>query len=182
MVVRNNYFWLPENSETEFIANGDMAKVVRVRKEEERYGFRFAEVNLDFLDFPDVGTITCKVILDTLQSETPNLSSIQSKQLFDGLLQDYEHISNKRARMLAIKEDPYYNALQIKFAYAVTCHKAQGGQWDAVFVDQGYLTEEMVDLDFLRWLYTAVTRAKKELFLVNFAKNLFSSTNNQKDF
>ena len=182
MVVRNNYFWLPENPETEFIANGDMAKVVRVRKEEERYGFRFAEVNLDFLDFPDVGTITCKVILDTLQSETPNLSSIQSKQLFDGLLQDYEHISNKRARMLAIKEDPYYNALQIKFAYAVTCHKAQGGQWDAVFVDQGYLTEEMVDLDFLRWLYTAVTRAKKELFLVNFAKNLFSSTNKQEDF
>ena len=120
--------------------------------------------------------------LDTLQAETPNLPANQNKQLFDGLLQDYEHISNKRARMLAIKEDPYYNALQIKFAYAVTCHKAQGGQWDAVFVDQGYLTEEMIDLDFLRWLYTAVTRAKKELFLVNFAQNLFSNVNKAEDF
>ncbi|RYG13402.1 MAG: ATP-dependent endonuclease, partial [Chitinophagaceae bacterium] len=182
MVVRNNYFWLPENPEASFIANGDMAKIVRVRREEERYGLRFAEVNLDFLDFPEVGTVTCKVILDTLQAETPNLSTSQSKQLFDGLLQDYEHITNKRERMLAIKEDPYYNALQIKFAYAVTCHKAQGGQWDAVFVDQGYLMEEMVDLDFLRWLYTAVTRAKKELFLVNFSQNLFLNTSNEEDF
>lgn len=182
MVVRNNYFWLPDNAETSFIANGDMAKVVRVRREEERYGLRFAEVNLDFLDYPEVGTVTCKVVLDTLQAETPNLSSIQSKQLFDGLVQDYDHITNKRDRMQAIKEDPYYNALQIKFAYAVTCHKAQGGQWDAVFVDQGYLTEEMIDLDFLRWLYTAVTRAKKELFLVNFAQTLFSNGSKEEEF
>jgi exodeoxyribonuclease-5 len=182
MVVRNNYFWLPENTDAAFIANGDMAKVVRVRREEERYGFRFAEVNLEFLDFPEAGTITCKVILDTLQAETPNLSYSQSKQLFEGLLADYEHISNKRERMVAIKEDPYYNALQIKFAYAVTCHKAQGGQWDAVFVDQGYLTDDMVDLDFLRWLYTAVTRAKKELFLVNFASNLFANNHAEEEF
>ncbi len=176
MVVRNNYFWLPDNPETAFIANGDMAKVIRVRREEERYGLRFAEVQLEFLDFPDAGTITCKVILDTLQAETPNLPQAQSKLLFDGLMVDYEHLNSKREKMAAIKEDPYYNALQIKFAYAVTCHKAQGGQWDAVFVDQGYLTDEMVDLDFLRWLYTAVTRAKKELFLVNFSQNLFATT------
>ena len=176
MVVRNNYFWLPDNPETAFIANGDMAKVIRVRREEERYGLRFAEVQLEFLDFPDAGTVTCKVILDTLQAETPNLPQAQSKLLFDGLMADYEHLSSKREKMAAIKEDPYYNALQIKFAYAVTCHKAQGGQWDAVFVDQGYLTDEMVDLDFLRWLYTAVTRAKKELFLVNFSQNLFATT------
>ncbi|SFG76311.1 ATP-dependent DNA helicase [Pedobacter insulae] len=182
MVVRNNYFWLPDNANAAFIANGDMAKVVRVRREEERYGFRFAEVNLEFLDFPEAGTITCKVILDTLQAETPNLSYSQGKQLFEGLLVDYEHISNKKERMQAIKEDPYYNALQIKFAYAVTCHKAQGGQWDAVFVDQGYLTDEMIDLDFLRWLYTAVTRAKKELFLVNFASNLFVNNHIEEDF
>ncbi|RZK44115.1 MAG: ATP-dependent endonuclease [Pedobacter sp.] len=182
MVVRNNYFWLPDNQETAFIANGDMAKVVRVRREEEKYGFRFAEVNLEFIDFPEVGIVTCKVILDTLQAETPNLSSVQSKQLFEGLLLDYEHISNKKDRMLAIKEDPYFNALQIKFAYAVTCHKAQGGQWDAVFVDQGYLTEDMIDLDFLRWLYTAVTRAKKELFLVNFGKNLFSVSSREEEY
>ncbi|MEJ2880013.1 ATP-dependent DNA helicase [Pedobacter sp. GR22-6] len=175
MVVRNNYFWLPDNESAAFIANGDMAKVVRVRRTEERYGFRFCEVNLEFLDFPDAGVITCKVLLDTLTGETPNLSSEQSNQLFEGLNEDYSHISNKRERYQAIKEDPYYNALQIKFSYAVTCHKAQGGQWDAVFVDQGYLTDEMVDLDFLRWLYTGVTRAKRELFLVNFAQNLFRS-------
>lgn len=175
MVVRNNYFWLPDNESAAFIANGDMAKVVRVRGEEERYGFRFSEVQLEFMDFPDAGQITCKVMLDTLTAETPNLSYEQSNKLFEGLNLDYAHISNKRERFKAIKEDPYYNALQIKFAYAVTCHKAQGGQWDAVFVDQGYLTEDMIDLDFLRWLYTGVTRAKRELFLVNFAPNLFSS-------
>lgn len=175
MIVRNNYFWLPENESAAFIANGDMAKVVRVRREEERYGFRFAEVQLEFMDFPEAGVITCKVMLDTLMAETPNLSYEQSNKLFEALMLDYEHISNKKERLNAIKEDPYYNALQIKFAYAVTCHKAQGGQWDAVFVDQGYLTEEMIDLDFLRWLYTGVTRAKRELFLVNFAPNLFIS-------
>lgn len=176
MVVRNNYFWLPDNPETAFIANGDMAKVVRVRREEERYGLRFAEVNLEFLDFPDAGIISCKVILDTIQAETPNLPYEKSKQLFDGLMEDYSHLNSKRDKMEAIKVDPYYNALQIKFAYAVTCHKAQGGQWDAVFVDQGYLTDEMIDIDFLRWLYTALTRAKKELFLVNFSQNLFATT------
>ncbi|WP_316798206.1 ATP-dependent RecD-like DNA helicase [Pedobacter frigidisoli] len=181
MVVRNNYFWLPENEETAFIANGDMAKVIRVRSEEERYGFRFADATLEFLDFPAAGQISCKVMLDTLNLESANLPYDQNKKLFDGLNQDYEHISNKRERMLAIKQDPFFNALQIKFAYAVTCHKAQGGQWDAVFTDQGYLTEEMIDLDFLRWLYTAVTRAKKELYLVNFAPQLFSKAA-QEDF
>jgi exodeoxyribonuclease-5 len=175
MVVKNNYFWLPENESAAFIANGDMALIKRVRNTEERYGFRFCEVQLEFLDFPEAGEITCKVMLDTLTAETPNLSFELSSQLFEGLNEDYSHLSNKRERFLAIKEDPYYNALQIKFAYAVTCHKAQGGQWDAVFVDQGYLTDEMVDLDFLRWLYTGVTRAKKELFLVNFAQSMFTS-------
>jgi exodeoxyribonuclease-5 len=175
MVVRNNYFWLPENQDTSFIANGDMAKVVRVRREEERYGLRFAEVHLEFLDFPELGTITCKVILDTLQAETPNLPADKNQMLFEGLMLDYEHLTNKKEKLAAIKEDPYYNALQIKFAYAVTCHKAQGGQWEAVFVDQGYLTDEMIDLDFLRWLYTALTRAKKELFLVNFSQQLFAT-------
>lgn len=175
MVVRNNYFWLPDNESAAFIANGDMACIRRVRGIEERYGFRFCEVQLEFLDFPEAGEITCKVMLDTLTAETPNLSYEQSNKLFEGLNLDYAHITNKRERLNKIKDDPYYNALQIKFAYAVTCHKAQGGQWDAVFVDQGYLTEDMIDMDFLRWLYTGVTRAKRELFLVNFAQNLFSS-------
>lgn len=174
MVVRNNYFWLPDDNETAFIANGDMARIIRVRREEERYGFRFAEVQLELVDFPDVGAITCKVLLDTLQIESPNLPYEANKRLYEGLLLDYEHIVNRKERQLAIKQDPYYNALQIKFAYAVTCHKAQGGQWEAVFVDQGFLTEDMIDLDFMRWLYTAVTRAKKELFLVNFSKDLFA--------
>ncbi|KEQ31427.1 ATP-dependent DNA helicase [Pedobacter antarcticus] len=173
MIVRNNYFWLPDNEAGSFIANGDMARIVRVRREEERYGFRFAEVQLEFFDYPDAGQITCKVMLDTLQGETPNLSYEDSKKLFEGLSADYEHITNRRERMLAIKADPFYNALQIKFAYAVTCHKAQGGQWDAVFVDQGYLTDDMIDIEFLRWLYTAVTRSRKELFLVNFSAGLF---------
>ncbi|RZK81249.1 MAG: ATP-dependent endonuclease, partial [Pedobacter sp.] len=175
MVVKNNYFWLPENESAAFIANGDMARIVRVRNIEERFGFRFCEVNLEFLDFPEAGIITCKVMLDTLTAETPSLPYEDSNKLFEALNVDYEHLSNKKERFNAIKEDPYYNALQIKFAYAVTCHKSQGGQWDAVFVDQGYLTDDMIDLDFLRWLYTGVTRAKKELFLVNFAPNLFTS-------
>lgn len=173
MIVKNNYFWLPDQESTAFIANGDMARIVRVRREEERYGFRFAEVQLEFFDYPDVGQITCKVMLDTLQTESPNLSYEDSKKLFEALALDYAHITNKRERMLAIREDPFYNALQIKFAYAVTCHKAQGGQWDAVFVDQGYLNDEMMNIEFLRWLYTAVTRARKELFLVNFSAGLF---------
>jgi len=175
MVVRNNYFWLPDNESAAFIANGDMARIRRVRGIEERYGFRFCEVQLEFLDFPEAGEVTCKVMLDTLTAETPNLSYEQSNKLFEGLNVDYAHLTNKKERFNAIKDDPYYNALQIKFAYAVTCHKAQGGQWDAVFVDQGYLTDDMIDMDFLRWLYTGVTRAKKELFLVNFAQNLFAT-------
>jgi exodeoxyribonuclease-5 len=175
MVVRNNYFWLGESESAAFIANGDMARITRVRNEEERYGLRFSEVQMEFLDYPEVGAISCKVLLDTLTGETPNLSQEDSQKLYEGVNLDYEHIKNKKDRLAAVKQDPYYNALQIKFAYAVTCHKAQGGQWDAVFVDQGYLTDEMVDMDFLRWLYTAVTRAKRELFLVNFAQNLFLS-------
>lgn len=173
MIVKNNYYWLPENEGADFIANGDMARVIKVRGEESRYGLRFAEVQLELLDFPEAGVITCKVILDTLASETPNLPYAQNQQLYEGVAKEYEHIKSKALRLKAIKEDAYFNALQIKFSYAITCHKAQGGQWDAVFVDQGYLTEEMLDIDFLRWLYTAITRASKELFLVNFTAMFF---------
>ncbi|RYE42565.1 MAG: ATP-dependent endonuclease, partial [Sphingobacteriales bacterium] len=176
MIVKNNYFWLPDNNEADFIANGDMARIIKVRGEEERYGLRFTEVQLELLDFPEAGIITCKVILDTLSAETPNLPQEKAQKLFEGVSLDHEHIKSKPLRMKAIKDDPYYNALQIKFAYAVTCHKAQGGQWDAVFVDQGFLNTEMIDLDFLRWLYTAVTRARSELFLVNFADAFFKGT------
>jgi len=173
MVVRNNYFWLPEDSEAAFIANGDMAKVIRVRGEEEQYGFRFVELTIELIDYPDLGHITAKAFLDTLMLETPNLPYSESNKLYEALVEDYSHIENRKERLNAIKQDPYYNALQIKFAYAVTCHKAQGGQWDAVFVDQGFIRDDSIDADLQRWLYTAFTRAKHELFLVNFHKDFF---------
>ncbi|MEO8795986.1 MAG: AAA family ATPase [Daejeonella sp.] len=175
MVVRNNYFWLDpaENSGT-FIANGDIGKIRKVRNLHEQYGFRFAEIVLELVDYPDEEPLTCKVLLDTLYADTPSLSKENNKKLFDAVMEDYQHIENKRLRMQELKKDPYYNALQIKFAFAVTCHKAQGGQWDAVFIDQGYLTDEMMNTEFLRWLYTGITRSTKELFMVNFSDQFFA--------
>jgi len=176
MVVRNNYYWLQQQDEknSSFIANGDIAKVRKVRNTEEMYGFRFANVVLEFIDYPDEEPLTCKVMLETLYSDSPSLPGTDNQRFFHAVMEDYADIPDKRKRMEELKKNPYYNALQVKFAYAVTCHKAQGGQWDAVFVDQGYLTEEMLNTDFLRWLYTAVTRPTKELFLVNFSQEFFS--------
>ncbi|MGZ3749808.1 MAG: ATP-dependent DNA helicase [Mucilaginibacter sp.] len=175
MVVRNNYFWLQEQEEgsTGFIANGDIARIKRVRRIEEMYGFRFADVQLEFIDYAEDPVLDCKVLLDTLYAEAPALLQEDQKRFFLEAMKDYDHIASRKAKLDELKLNPYYNALQIKFAYAVTCHKAQGGQWDAVFVDQGYLTEEMINMDFLRWFYTACTRASKELFLVNFDARFF---------
>ncbi|MBS1502130.1 MAG: AAA family ATPase [Bacteroidetes bacterium] len=176
MVVRNNYFWLQEQGEessTGFIANGDIARIKRVRRSEDMYGFRFADVQLEFIDYAEDPVLECKILLDTLYSESPALSQEDQKRFFLEVMKDYEHIASRKAKFDEMKLNPYYNALQVKFAYAITCHKAQGGQWDAVFVDQGYLTDEMVNMDFLRWLYTACTRATKELFLVNFSEKFF---------
>jgi exodeoxyribonuclease-5 len=177
MVVKNNYFWLQDQEEgsNAFIANGDIAKIRKVRKIEDMYGFRFADVQLEFIDYSDDPVLDCKVLLDTLYSESPALQPIDQKRFYLEAMKDYDHIPNKRAKHNELKLNPYYNALQIKFAYAITCHKAQGGQWDAVFVDQGYLTDERVNTDFLRWFYTACTRATKELFLVNFNDNFFAN-------
>lgn len=181
MVVRNNYFWLkPEDNSGDFIANGDIARVRKVRRVEEQYGFRFAELVIELLDYPDQEPVTCKVMLDTLYSESPSLSVADNKRFFEAVMEDYQHIENKRFRMEEIKKDPYYNALQIKFAFAVTCHKAQGGQWPAVFIDQGYLTDEMLNTEFLRWLYTGVTRSNAELFLVNFSDQFFEGNTRNK--
>ena len=178
MVVRNNYFWLkPEDNSGDFIANGDIARIRKVRRVEEQYGFRFAEVVIELLDYPDEEPLNCKILLDTLYSETPSLSAADSKRLYEAVLEDYSHIDNKKLRMEELKKDPYYNALQIKFAFAVTCHKAQGGQWPAVFIDQGYLTDEMLNTEFLRWLYTGITRSTHELFLVNFSDQFFTEPN-----
>jgi len=172
MVVKNNYFWLAEEKGG-FIANGDIGKITRVKNIHEMYGFRFADVQIHFEDI-DQEPISCKVMLDTLYVESSNLSYDRQKVLFDEIIKDYEHLSTKRAKMEEMRKNPYFNAIQIKFAYAVTCHKAQGGQWNVVFIDQGYLTEEMLNTELLRWLYTATTRATKELFFVNFNKLFFN--------
>jgi exodeoxyribonuclease-5 len=172
MVVKNNYFWLAEEKGG-FIANGDIGKITRVKNIHEMYGFRFADVQIHFEDI-DQEPISCKVMLDTLYVESSNLPYDRQKVLFDEIINDYEHLSTKRAKMEEMRKNPYFNAIQIKFAYAVTCHKAQGGQWNVVFIDQGYLTEEMLNTELLRWLYTATTRATKELFFVNFNKLFFN--------
>lgn len=175
MVVKNNYFWMAEKEEssTDFIANGDIARIKKVRRFEDMYGFRFADVQLEFTDYAEDPVIDCKVMLDTLYTDAPALPQDDQKRFYEEVMKDYEHIPARRDKWKELKQNPYYNALQIKFAYAITCHKAQGGQWDAVFIDQGYLTDEMVNTDFLRWFYTACTRAISELYLVNFNKQFF---------
>ena len=169
MVAKNNYYWGKDCKELDFIANGDVAVVRRVRKVREMYGFRFADVLLEFPDYQEL-ELEVKILLDTLHSDAPALTREQSEALFSRVLEDYADISLKRERMKKMKEDPYYNALQVKYAYAVTCHKAQGGQWKRVFIDQGYMTEDMLSPDYCRWLYTAFTRATETLYLVNWPK------------
>ncbi len=175
MVVKNNYFWTkPESpdlgdSSLEFIANGDMCVVRRVRNVHEQYGFRFAEVTVTFPDYDDY-ELTATVLLDTLTSEAPALTRDQQETLYNKVLEDYADIPRKADRMKALKEDRYYNALQVKYAYAATCHKAQGGQWAHIYVDQGYMTDDMLSADYLHWLYTAFTRATEQLYLINWPK------------
>lgn len=173
MVAKNNYFWGADCKELDFIANGDVAVVRRVRRVREMYGFRFADVVLRFPDYGDL-ELEVTLLLDTLHTDFPSLPREQGEKLFEAVFEDYAHLSSKRERIKKIKEDPYYNALQVKYAYAVTCHKAQGGQWQRVFLDQGYLTDEMVSPDYYRWLYTAFTRATETLYLVNWPKEQLS--------
>lgn len=169
MVAKNNYFWTEGCKEIDFIANGDIAVVRRVRRVREAYGFRFADVVLAFPDY-DGMELEVKLLLDTLHTETPALPKELNDKLFYSVLEDYADITVKRERMKKMKADPHYNALQVKYAYAVTCHKAQGGQWKRVFLDQGYMTEDMLTPDYFRWLYTAFTRATEILYLVNWPK------------
>ena len=166
MVAKNNYYWGADCKEMDFIANGDIAVVRRVRRTHEMYGFRFADVTLCFPDYNDL-ELDVKILLDTLHSDAPALTREESDRLFQAVQENYGDITVKRERMKKIKKDTWYNALQVKYAYAVTCHKAQGGQWQRVFVDQGYMTEEMLTPDYYRWLYTAFTRATEVLYLVN---------------
>lgn len=173
MIVRNNYSVLPEDSKAEFLANGDFVEVRKVVNFEEIHGFRFATLDLQLLDTPEQESFEAKVILDTLHSFNPNLTMEEYKRLQASVLLDYLDIPSKKERMEKMKKDQYLNALQVKFAYALTCHKSQGGQWNAVFVDQGYLPDDSINKDYLRWLYTAFTRATEELYLLNFSPVFF---------
>lgn len=170
MIAKNNYHWTADCKEMDFIANGDIAVVRRIRRTQEMYGFRFADVVLSFPDHNDI-EFELKVLLDTLHSDYPSLSKEDSDRLFNAVMEDYSDITNKKERMKKLKEDSFYNALQVKYAYAVTCHKAQGGQWKRIFIDQGYITEDTFTPDYYRWLYTALTRASEKLYLVNWPES-----------
>ena len=173
MIVKNNYFWVDKNSQPGFLANGDIIQIQRIEKYESFYGFRFADISVKLLDYPNENEITVKILLDTLMTEGASLSQKGNQQLFEEILNDYEDIPTRRKKIEQVKNSPFYNALQIKFAYALTCHKTQGGQWETVFIDQGYLTEDHINKEYYRWLYTAFTRATKKLYLVNFHERFF---------
>jgi exodeoxyribonuclease V len=173
MVVKNNYFIIEDDDDgTGFIANGDIAEVRKIRRYEERYGFHFADMTLKFPDYNL--ELESKVMLDVLHLDTPALPSEKNRELFQNVLSDYIHIKTRRKQYEAVKNDPFFNALQIKFAYAVTCHKAQGGQWERVFIDQGMFNRNEISVDYLRWFYTALTRSTDRVYLVNFAEDFFS--------
>lgn len=174
MVVKNNYYWLDAESDIGFVANGDIVEVLSARNYQELYGFHFVDATIRFVDYPDTPHLDCKLMLDTLHSESPSLTREESQRLLAAVSEDYSHISSKADRLKAVKQDPYFNALQIKFSYALTCHKTQGGQWETVIIDQGYFVEDMLDKEYLRWLYTAVTRATNRVYLLNFQDIFFS--------
>lgn len=168
LVAKNNYYWTAGSAEMDFIANGDIMEITRLRRTTEFYGFHFADLAVRFPDYDTEADL--KILSDTLQTETPALPREQNDKLFFSILEDYEDIPTKAGKMKKMKADPHYNALQVKFAYAMTCHKAQGGQWMNVFLDIGFITEEMLGEDFYRWFYTALTRATHRLYLVNLPK------------
>jgi exodeoxyribonuclease-5 len=174
MVVRNNYHWLGSDSDIGFIANGDIVEVLAIRNHEELYGFHFVDATIRFVDYPDAPTLDCKVMLETLHSESPSLTSDESHRLYDAIAEDYADLPKRAERHKAVQNNPYFNALQVKFAYAITCHKTQGGQWDTVIIEQGFLTDEMLNKEYLRWLYTALTRATRKVYLLNFEDRFFS--------
>ena len=172
MVVKNNYYWLDNNDQIDFIANGDIIEILKIHGFEEQYGFRFADVTIKLIDYQDI-EIRVKIILDSLMIDSASIPSERNKELFYAVAEDYSELKIKKKIYQQVREDKYFNALQVKFAYAITCHKSQGGQWKAVYIDQGYLTDEMINKEYLRWLYTAVTRATEKLFLINFNDKYF---------
>lgn len=172
MVVKNNYFWLEPKSDPGFIANGDLVKVLRILSHHALYNFKFAKVEVQLVDYPDEKPFETVVLLDTLSSESPSLTYEEGNQLYQSVQEDYQHLSSKYKRFLAVKNNPYFNALQVKYSYAITCHKSQGGQWKNVFIEQPYLPDGP-DLSYFRWLYTALTRAQTNLYLVGFQNDFF---------
>jgi exodeoxyribonuclease-5 len=177
MVVKNNYYWLDPLSEIGFIANGELVSVKRVLKSETLYGFNFTHLDISFLDYPDAPDLRIIVLTDSIQVEAPSLPREKMKELFFAVEQDYLHEKNKQKRYQLILKNPYFNAVQIKYAYAVTVHKAQGGQWEHVYIDYGFIPDELKNKNYLKWLYTSMTRSKEKLFLLNFPDELFIDEN-----
>lgn len=173
MVVKNNYFWIDKDSPASFIANGDLIEVLRIHKIYERYDFRFAKVEVKMVDYPEMLPFETVLVLNTLESDSPSLSYEDSNRLYQRVSEDYMHLSSQYKRYLGVKNNPEFNALQVKFSYAMTCHKAQGGQWSRVFVEQPYAPDGLTE-DHFRWLYTAFTRATEKLYLIGFEKSYFS--------
>ncbi|MES2678322.1 MAG: AAA family ATPase [Bacteroidota bacterium] len=174
MIVKNNYFWLGDNNgEGGFIANGDTAEITKILNRETLYGFNFCDCFIKFSDYPNLPEQQVKIITDSLFTDNPALSTEEQKKLYESVLEDVKDEPVKGIRMAYLKKSPYYNALQVKFSYAITCHKSQGGQWPVVFIDQGYLKEENINEGFLRWLYTALTRATEKIYLINFNEQFF---------
>ena len=171
MVVKNNYFWLKDSKDTDFIANGDIIEVLEIFKIRELYGFRFASVKIRMIDYPNQIPFEVELLLDTITSESPSLTYDESNTLYNEVMKDYEGESQYK-KFLNVKNNPQFNALQVKFSYAMTCHKSQGGQWHTVFVEQPYLPNG-IDRDYIRWLYTAITRAKEKLYLIGFKDEYF---------
>ncbi len=172
MVVKNNYFWLKESSEAGFIANGDTCEVLRIHAIKELYGFKFAEVDIRMIDYPDQKPFETVLLLDTLTSEKPSLTYEESNKLYEAVREDYTHEKSKYKQLLAVKKNVFFNALQVKFSYAITCHKSQGGQWKTIFIEQPYLPEGL-SKEYFRWLYTAITRAQEKLYLIGFKDDCF---------
>ena len=172
MVVKNNYFWLKDSDEADFIANGDIVEVLEIFNIKELYGFKFANVKLRMVDYPNQRPFETVLLLDTIKSESPSLSYEDSNRLYEEVMKDYENETTKYKKFQKVKENEYFNALQVKFSYAITCHKSQGGQWNTVFIEQPYLPNG-IDKDYIRWLYTAITRAKDKLYLIGFKDENF---------
>ena len=176
MVVKNNYYWLNESSSAGFIANGDTCEVLRINSIKELYGFRFAEVEIRMIDYPDQPPFETVLILDTLSSEKPSLTYEETNKLYEAVREDYAHEKSKYKQLLLVKKNVFFNALQVKFSYAITCHKSQGGQWKTIFIEQPYLPEGP-SKEYYRWLYTAVTRAQEKLYLIGFSDDYFENNN-----